>query len=1485
MKKILLFICFLFPVCLIAQQVSQSEAETVARNFYLENYQLTKKKPLSIFKFKKEQTTLKNGQSKALYVFNNETNEGFVIVSANKAVYPILAYSLNESFNEKEIPPVVKEWLDGYKEQIETLGKFKSLANSKVKVAWEKYSDPSFESKLSSSVLKSLKKDVSPLLTTTWNQGRYYNALCPETVSGGSGGHVWAGCVATAQGQIMKYYGYPEHGVGEHSYAHSVYGEQSANFGAATYNWVNMPNSLGSHNTDVATLLYHCGVSVNMNYGPSGSGASGGAPKNSLINYFKYSTNTLYTSKGNYTGEDWKNLLKREIDEGRPMYYVGRGSGGHAFNCDGYQGDDYFHFNWGWGGSYNGYFYLDDLTPGGHTFTNSQAVLVGSVPQTMETDLDSTSAIVLSCGVPYNGTTTDGENLVNTYMSAYWHSTGKEKVHKITTSFPGRISATITNLNGKNLDVYILKYANRNCMLAYGDSVALADNTQAGTYYVLVDGRYGAEGSYTLEVSCPDIQADLIVENVKINPMSIVAGAKFKVDARVRNIGNSVASANILNFYVSNDQVLSGEDVYIGNTAIDELNSQSEFMLSKILTLPSDTESGMKYLILKVDANDMVTETDEVLNMASVGFQIPADGIMDCSSAVILENGVWYNGNSITNGEANISNYSWFFGLDNKEVIHEFTPTYSGLAKLEFTEDLEGNLNLILLSGCNENACINSFALFHGVGDTLNQEFYVAGGITYYLVADGDNLNGNSEGPYSLKVDFPEECPTPALTGSSPDRCIGDGSVFLYTNWEYSSFQWYKDGNPMSGETNNSISVGENGLYTVKVTENECTVESEEIQVAYSSKPTASSISALSGTEFCEGSSVTLALSTGAGYSYQWTRNNNDIDGATALTFDAFESGSYKAKVTNESCTIQTNEIDVVVNHSAYENGNPLLISKDSLITCWLFDSWGTDESGYGNYGGISGGIQCKDRDNKVSAFNFNGIDSYIYSSKQFENPDTVTVAIWFKTSASGPIIGFDDERFNGASINFGRCIYLDNNGMLRFGVDDGTKNTLISAKSYNDDKWHLATASLSPEGMKLYIDGKLEAHSASITNGKVLTGYWKVSTGNLTDWPDCSEQYLEGAVDDIRIYRRALTDDEIEVLYEQQLISIIAEDEVICAVSGSTNLVIQNSESDVSYQLVYDLSGTPIGSAVDGSCGTIYLPTGTLIATTNFRIIAENSKTSCVNELDSIYTIAVGNVLPELSISSSAAFEDFCKGDTVWFNQNTLYGGSTPIYSWMINGQTIGNSGLSFNTSELENQDVVSLQMTSSVDCAVPKTVTSNEIAVSINPLPEIDLGADTSIHENETLVLDAGEGQSGYLWNTEETSQQITVNGNIGIGEYDYSVLVTDDYNCSNSDTIKIEIKVVLSSHFEKERLAFKAWPNPVKDILFLELENSSNNEIELELVSYAGQKGLSKSYNSGNELIADKIYLGDQKQGVYFIVLKSKNLGRKVVKIIIE
>ena len=173
-------------------------------------------------------------------------------------------------------------------------------------------------------------------------------------------------------GQVMKYWDHPLQGTGSHTNYNSGFGALSANFGATTYDWDNMPNAIASNSPmeqidAVATLLYHCGISVDMHYATDGSGAYSTDVPSRIIQYFSYSNQANYKNRDYYSYDDWKEMLKESLDLGWPLYYSGHdpdpvNGGGHAFVCDGYNDADMFRFNWGWGGSGdNAYWDFDNI--------------------------------------------------------------------------------------------------------------------------------------------------------------------------------------------------------------------------------------------------------------------------------------------------------------------------------------------------------------------------------------------------------------------------------------------------------------------------------------------------------------------------------------------------------------------------------------------------------------------------------------------------------------------------------------------------------------------------------------------------------------------------------------------------------------------------------------------------------------------------------------------------------------------------------------------------------------------------------------------------------------------------------------------------------------------------------------------------------------------------------------------------------------------
>jgi hypothetical protein len=331
----------------------------------------------------------------AFYVFN--TPNGFVIVSADDCAMPILGYSNEGQFDTENVPIQLQDYLQDFVIQIQYGIENHSEANEATARQWAlvQTSGHLIEQKATTV--------VEPLITSNWGQGCYYNRYCPID-DNGQCGHAVVGCVATAYAQIMRYWGYPSIGTGSHTYTPPRYPAQTAHFGFTQYDWTHMPDMLSDTSTfaeidAVATLMWHCGVAANMEYGPSASGANTIYAVSALVNYFGYSEDLSYVYRRNYGDEEWLAMMKDCLNLGRPIYYSGRGSmGGHAFVCDGYDTDDLLHFNWGWEGSHNGYFALDALNPGSYVFNSSNEAVINIHPKCVSDSTYQVTASVNSSG-------------------------------------------------------------------------------------------------------------------------------------------------------------------------------------------------------------------------------------------------------------------------------------------------------------------------------------------------------------------------------------------------------------------------------------------------------------------------------------------------------------------------------------------------------------------------------------------------------------------------------------------------------------------------------------------------------------------------------------------------------------------------------------------------------------------------------------------------------------------------------------------------------------------------------------------------------------------------------------------------------------------------------------------------------------------------------------------------------------------------------
>ncbi|MBQ3733044.1 MAG: thiol protease/hemagglutinin PrtT [Bacteroidales bacterium] len=396
MKKSFLFLVSVFILTNMAwaSPVDSMEAKNLAQTFYRLHFP---GQALPVFEEISQSVGVEH-----FYIFNNTSGPGFVLVAGDDCATPILGYSGANNCQSGELPDNLRSWFNYYDGTIAASVLNGAVATPEIAEEWNNLRTGNLPEPQSVTA-------VSPLLATTWNQIAPYNDLCPGTGSD----KPYVGCVATAMAQLMKYYNWPTTGTGSYSYYCNNgtynYGILSANFGTTTYDWANMLNSYPNTNsgtaaqrTAVATLMYHCGVSVNMSYSPEWSGAfladcevastypNYPTAEKALKNYFKYSPSLVGAARANYTNTQWIAMLKNDLDQQRPVLYDGtaqNGQGGHCFVCDGYDNFNNFHFNWGWEGNYDGYFVLDNLTPGtgqagagSGDFSYNQSALFGVVP-------------------------------------------------------------------------------------------------------------------------------------------------------------------------------------------------------------------------------------------------------------------------------------------------------------------------------------------------------------------------------------------------------------------------------------------------------------------------------------------------------------------------------------------------------------------------------------------------------------------------------------------------------------------------------------------------------------------------------------------------------------------------------------------------------------------------------------------------------------------------------------------------------------------------------------------------------------------------------------------------------------------------------------------------------------------------------------------------------------------------------------------------
>ena len=380
MKRICLLInlWLLVSATVMAQAVSREAAAQKAQAFMMKKGRTVLVNNPITTPVKSRRTHRGPAGDEPFYVFNASDNQGFVIISGDERTDAVLGYADSGSFDVNDMPENMRVWLQAYADQLASL--------------------PTASDSLCVDQLAiETHPAIAPLLTTRWNQIAPYNNSCPVI----NGKFCPTGCTATAMAQVMYYHRWPQTACESiPSYVDSN-GHEFGALPPTTFMWNQMKDEYDTDNSPaarhaVADLMRYCGYASQMDYTPNGSGAYIQNAVYALCHYFDYDCEAHYEDRTAFTARGWDELIYGELAQQRPVIYDGyTTSSGHSFICDGYDGNGFYHINWGWGGHFNGYFKLSILNPngcgiGGSAISNGyvqyQGALIGVQRPTMNAE-------------------------------------------------------------------------------------------------------------------------------------------------------------------------------------------------------------------------------------------------------------------------------------------------------------------------------------------------------------------------------------------------------------------------------------------------------------------------------------------------------------------------------------------------------------------------------------------------------------------------------------------------------------------------------------------------------------------------------------------------------------------------------------------------------------------------------------------------------------------------------------------------------------------------------------------------------------------------------------------------------------------------------------------------------------------------------------------------------------------------------------------
>lgn len=554
-RKVISILLILMTVHAWADPIDQQQAVQNVKAFLSSQSKKGAKGIRAITQRNKEIVMEKAAEVADAYFVFNIQGGGFVIAAADDRVPAVLGYADSGSFDMQEIPDNMRGWLEGMTAEIQAVQQEKGEGVENAKAT---------------------RESIAPMITTKWRQGstsgNAYNYQCPTI----SNSYCLTGCVATAMAQLMKYHEWPKTTC---QTIPSYLSDTKNGYKVGTlpalpgvvFDWANMKNTYSNESSSdasakaVAQLMRYCGQSVEMQYSPSASSASTSDMSGALKRYFDYDEGTRTENRTGYTIEQWNEMVYHELAEKRPVVLSGSSSGGgHSFICDGYDTDDYFHINWGWGGSSDGCFLLSVLNPHDNSgsgasstrdgYSASNYAIVGAQPPT---------------GNPYTSffkmTAVNLSSSGTTIICNIWNRTGEQHIFDL--------GYAIKTENGDYNILY--SYTNRDLQAGHGYSgfkYNLSDaNLADGTYYIYVVSK---ESSSTTWLLSNAYYFTVVVKNGKISitvPSSILSFESYTLlsdgkSGLPQELSVIIENSGVKEFYGRLYFFLEGSDTYMART-------------------------------------------------------------------------------------------------------------------------------------------------------------------------------------------------------------------------------------------------------------------------------------------------------------------------------------------------------------------------------------------------------------------------------------------------------------------------------------------------------------------------------------------------------------------------------------------------------------------------------------------------------------------------------------------------------------------------------------------------------------------------------------------------------------------------------------------------------------------------------------------------------------------------------------------------------